>query len=288
MIDSQTLEDRVVERYPGLSAQLRRAADYVVANPLDIASRSLRSISADSDVSPSTYSRLARALGYVSYDQMKDTLRLSVGRQVLSFSEKAERLRHRHQAGETILDRQTEACIDNIRALTLKTDPDRLAAAVTTLRGARRVVLFGALGSAGIVEYMAYLAQYFAPTWVLAGRQGGSLASAIAGIAAGDAVLIVTKAPYVLRAVTAARLAREAGAQVIVITDMHHCPALAHATHAFIIPSDSPQFFSSYVATLAFIEALVAMFVASSEADATASIRRVEANNRALGEYWAD
>lgn len=284
----RTLEDRVAERYAGLSGQLRKAADYVMDNPLEIASRSLRAISVESDVSPATFSRLARALGYETFEDMKDVSRQSVGQQVLSLSEKAERLRQADLSGTSMLQRQSTACIGNIETFVRRADEAKLEEAATLLRCADRVVLLGALASTGMTEYMAYLAHYFAPNWSLAGRMGASLGAQVAKLQPGDVVFIVTKSPYAHRAVTAAKLARDRSADVVLITDSHKCPGLAHATHGFVVPSDSPQFFSSYVVTLVLIETLIAMIVAASEADATAAIRTVEAKNQELGEYWTE
>lgn len=284
MIHEDTLEARIAEHYAGLSGQLQRAADYVQAHPLDIVSRSLRAIASESRVSPATFSRLARALGYDSFDGMKDVARRSV--ESASFSEKAEKLRIEHEGDATMLMRQGDACLRNIETLVAKTDIQRLEDVATLMRTAPRVVLFGALGSTGIVEYMAYLARYFAPGWSLAGRMGASLAADLALLGEGDVLFIVTKTPYVARAVSAAAHARSLGAEVVVVTDAHKCPALAHATQSFIVPSDSPQFFSSYATTLVLLESLIAMIVSASGSETTALIREVEATNQALGEYW--
>ncbi|MEM1235760.1 MAG: MurR/RpiR family transcriptional regulator [Pseudomonadota bacterium] len=286
-IPTHALEDRVAERYAGLSEQLRKAADYVLANPLDIASRSLRAISSDSNVSPATFSRLSRALGYDTFEEMKDVSRRSVGQQVISLSAKAELLRSGAHSGQSMLARQGEACIDNIQTFLGRADEAKLREAATLMRKAENVVLLGALASAGIVEYMAYLAQFFAPNWSLAGGRGDSLGSQAAKLKKGDVVFILTMRPYAQRAVATAKLARDIGADVILVTDALECPALAHTTLGFVVPTDSPQFFSSYAVTLVLIETLIAMIVAESEADATAAINQVEAKNRELGEYWA-
>ncbi|MBA85542.1 MurR/RpiR family transcriptional regulator [Thalassobius sp. S69A] len=288
MNHDQTLQDRVAERYAGLSGQLQKAADYVLANPLEIVSRSLRSISMESKVSPATFSRLARALGFESFEEMKDLSRRSVGAQVLSLSEKAEQLRSGKGTGQSILHLQSQACIANIEEFVAQADETRLIQAATLMRQAPQVLLLGALASTGIAEYMAYLAHYFAPNWQLAGRMGASLGSRIATLRPGDVVFIVTKSPFAQRAVVAAKQAREGGAEVILVTDTYKCPAFAHATHGFVVPSESPQFFSSYVVTVVLIETLIAMIVADSEADATAAIQRVEAKNQELGEYWSE
>ncbi|MEM8980222.1 MAG: MurR/RpiR family transcriptional regulator [Pseudomonadota bacterium] len=277
----------MAERYAGLSEQLRKAADYVLAHPLEIASRPLRAISTDSHVSPATYSRLARALGFETFEEMKDVSRRSVGKRVSSMSDRAEKLRSSTASGQSMLTLQGQACIRNIEHFLDRADQQKLERSATLMREANRVVLFGALASTGITEYMAYLANYFAPNWSLAGRMGASVGAQLAMLGAGDVVFIVTMSPHSNRAVSVAKLARRAGSDVILVTNALDCPALAYATHGFVVPTDSPQFFSSYVVTLVLIETLIAMIVAGSEADATAVIQRVEAKNQELGEYWA-
>lgn len=287
LIPGDTIEDRVAERYAGMSDQLRKAADYVVAHPLEIVSRPLRAISTESHVSPATYSRLARALGFENFEELKDVSRRSVGQKVRSLSERAELLRSGASDGQSMLARQGQACISNIETFLDRADHAKLEQASKLMLDANRVVLVGALASTGITEYMAYLANYFAPNWSLAGRMGASIGSQLAPLGAGDVVFIVTMSPYSQRAVRAAEIARAAGSSVILVTDALDCPALRYATYSFVIPTDSPQFFSSYVVTIVLIETMIAMIVAASEADATASIQKVEANNQELGEYWA-
>ncbi|NNE80287.1 MAG: MurR/RpiR family transcriptional regulator [Silicimonas sp.] len=282
------LEARIANRYGDLSGKLRSAADYVVAHPVEIATRSLRSVSAASRVSPATLSRLARALDFESYEEMRELSRSDVGSRVVSFSEKAAELRAKSDAGDTMLDAQAGACMSNIAALTQSTDHATLNRAVATLGNARQVLLFGAFGSNGIVEYLAYLAHFFSPDWSMAARMGSSLSASLETIGEGDAFLVVTKTPYARRAVLATQIARENGARTIVLSDRHTCPALAHADIGFCVPSDSPQFFSSYVATLVLIETLIAMIVAQSKDDISTRIKSVEERNQRLGEFWAD
>ena len=288
MVSDHTLEERVAERYSGLSEQLRKAADYVLSHPLDVASRSLRAISSESKVSPATYSRLSRALGYDNFENVREISRLSVGQKVVSLSEKAERLRSGKPSGQSMLARQSQACIAKIENFQNSTDNRKLEQAAALMRKANQVVLLGALASTGFTEYMSYIAQFFGSNWSIGGRMGASLGSEIAKPGKGDVVFAVTMSPYARRAIGAVKLAREAGADVVLITDALACPGLAHATHGFIVPTESPQFFSSYAVTIVLIETLLAMIVATSEADVTAAIQRVEANNQVLGEYLVE
>ena len=285
---SARIEDRIAVSYADLSAKLKDAADYVVANQVDVAARSLRSVSAASGVSPATLSRLARTLGFETYEDMRELCRDAVGGRAMSFSERAERLKLDKEEGVTFLQRQSGACIANITDMAEAMDRQRLDEVVDTLAGARNVVLFGALSSTGIAEYLAYLANYFSTNWTLAGRMGASLGAALSSLGESDVLFVVTKTPYAARAVRAAEMARASGARTVVLTDSHTCPALQHATYSFIVPSESPQFFSSYAATLVLMETIIAMLLARSGEDAVQRIRDVESRNRRLGEFGAD
>jgi DNA-binding MurR/RpiR family transcriptional regulator len=285
---NQTLQDRIAAGYAGLSTQLRRAADYVAAHPMDVASRSLRAISVASELPPATYSRLARALGFDGYEQMRELCRLTVEQRVDGFADKAKRLGQGDSSAAGIIERQTSAVIANIQALQAELDPTRMEAAANALGRAGRVVLFGAYGSTGIVEYLAYLAHYSRGNWMLAGRMGGAMGASLVDMKQGDVLLVVTKSPYARRSIAAVDLARQQGAQTIIITDSHSCPAIAHADFAFIVPSDSPQFFSSYAATLTLLECLMALVVSRDPEGSSQRIREIEQRNDALGEFWSD
>lgn len=289
MPDSPSIEDKIAAEYGDLSAKLRDAADYVAAHPVDVATRSLRSISASSGLSPATFSRLARALGFDSYEEMRELSRSAVGRRYVSFSEKVRRLQEEAETGRQppFLTRQASACAANIEAMTRLIDPARLEAAVDRLHRAKNVVLFGALGSTGVVEYMAYMGNYFAANWRLAGRMGASLATAMADLTDKDALVLLTKPPFARRSIRAAEMAAEQGAFVVVITDTHTCPALKSADAGFILPSDSPQFFSSYAASLVLAETIVGMLAARAGPGAKARIEEVEARNHRLEEFWS-
>ena len=117
MGQTRSLEERISAHYTDLSEQLRKAADFVLINPVDVASRDLRSLAQKANVSPSAFSRLAGALGYDSFKNIKDLTRQSVEATIPSFARKAEQLRDISHGDENLLDLQSAACIDNIRLL---------------------------------------------------------------------------------------------------------------------------------------------------------------------------
>lgn len=286
MAAAHSIEDAIAAHYGNLSLKLQTAADYVVSHPIEIATRSLRSVASSSGVSPSTFSRLARALGYDTYEELREVSRHTVGRKILPFAEKARRLQDesRSDGQDPFLLRHSTACVANIETQMELVDPARLEAVVDAIARARNVVLIGALGSAGILDHIAYVAGWIAANWRVVGKNGAALAPSLSNLGPDDVVLVLSMAPHAKRSMTASEIAAEAGATVVVISDNHACPAFTSATHSFVVPTESPQFFSSYTATLVLLETLVGMLVARAGQDPHIRIREVERLNARLQE----
>ncbi len=283
-----TIKDLIAERYGSLSPQLRVAADYVVGHYHDVASRSLRAVAADSSLNPPTYSRLARALGLSSYEEMREMCRVEIKSRSISYAEKADLLQTASLADETqpFALQQSTWAIRNIDEFAKELDIDKLREVADQLISAKRVFIAGSLASVGFAQYFGYLANLAFTNWQVIGQDGVALNTALTGISPDDALLIIMKDPYARRSVDATQIAHEAGAGVVVISDSMFCPAFRYATHSFIVPTDSPQFFSSYVATLVLLESLMGMVIRRAGREAGQRLKAVEMNNHRLGEYW--
>ena len=286
MASSENFDGVLARKRDLLSPKLRDAAEFVAANPVEVATRSLRSVAAASGLAPATFSRLARALGCDSYEELREMAREKVGRSISTFSRKVERLQAETRAGNQppFLLRQSAACIANIRALSDCIDPQQLERVVSRMHRARSVLLVGGLGSVGIMEYMGYLAAYFTGNWQVALRPGSSLGAMLSDFGPRDVLFVVTKPPFARTSVKAAEMAARQGAFVVVVTDNRACPVLGHADAAFVIPTESPQFFSSYAATLVLVETIIGMLVARAGSAARERIGKVENRNRLLQE----
>jgi len=291
----RTIQDQIGSHFDALSPQLKAAANYVVSHPHEIAMRSLRQIATTAALSPPTLTRLARAVGFESYEQLREICRHETTRRSRTFAEKARSLQQnqeghegRHAAGEPggFLRRQAAAAINNIEAVVADLDLKRLAKAADMLASSERVFLVGSLSSAAFVDYAAYMAAMAFPNWHVLGRGGESIAAGLFDIGKRDAALVVTKSPYASRSIEAARGAAEAGAYVVAITDGIQSPVMRFADISLTVSTESPNFFSSYAATIVLIETLVGMVVRRSGKGTQERIAAVENANRAAGEYW--
>ena len=278
---------RLANKYGDLSNALRQAADYLSEHPIDIATRPLRAVSKESGVSPAAFTRLAHALDYEGFEELREEMRAQIGRRMDKFADRAERLQQDHALTRTgFFDAHLLACQQNLETLSQTIDRELLDQATDRIAKSRQVLLLGALASTGIVEYFSYLANFHAENWSLAGRMGASLGGSLTSLSEEDALIIITKPPFAARAIRAAELARNKGAYVVVITDTHSCPALQNASAGFIVPTDSPHFFSSYVVTLFLVETLIGMLVSRSGDPARKRISEVENTSRVLAEVW--
>ncbi len=286
---NERFEKRLALAYADLSDALRSAADFLVANPLDAVTRPLRTVSRNSGVSPAAFSRLAKALEYEDFEELREELRDKIDQRVNNFAARAGVLQKQHDDGQhRFIDMHFVACQSNLNHALTSLDQKDLEHCVEVLVNARKVLLLGALGSTGIVEYMSYMANFCTDNWRLANRMGASLGGALTGLDSRDALLIVTKPPFASNVIKSAKLAHQLGVFVIVITDTHACPALEYASVSFVVAADSANFYSSYVTTLFLIETIVGMVVGRSGAAAQERIAEVELRNRQLAEVWSE
>lgn len=280
----------ISSKYSTLSPQLQRAARFVAENPEEVATRSLRQLAASIDMSPPTFSRLAVALGYKNYEELRESCRRLIKKQGLQFAEKAHVLRgesaEEGSSGLFIL-RQGAAVIENIKQLLNSVDPDLVESAATRLAGARKVVLVGMMSSRPFVEYMGYMASMAFDNWHVLGRDLGSDASLLANVDSDTVALVIAMAPYAKRSINAADQLNKQGVEVIGITDGVNSPLCVHCNTLFFVSTETPQFFTSHAATLVLIESLIGLVVANSSEDVERKIASVEAKSHEIGDYFS-
>lgn len=286
-MQTDTLKALSPRRIEGLSPQLRRAARFVVDNPGEVATRSLRHIAQEAKLPPPTFSRLARAVGYDSYDALRDLCRGALLDRQGGFAEKAQALLDGD--GETpFVSRHAAASIYAIEALVRDMDHAALEDAARLLASARRVVLIGVMSGRAFVDYASYLADMSLQGWGVIGRGGVSLAVETRDLGPEDAALVLTMEPYATRSIELAHEVARTGATLVAITDSRLSPVASVAAKSLVISTDSPQFFPSHVAATVLIEALVGMVVKEKGAEAQQRIASTERRSHELREYWRD
>jgi len=103
-----------------------------------------------------------------------------------------------------------------------------------------------------------------------------------------DVLVALTFKPYRSEVVDAVSCARAQGAAIVALTDSRSSPIAVAARHAFVVPTETPQFFTSTVAAAALLETLMAFVIADAAPEVVASIERFHRRRHDLGVYWPE
>ena len=269
-----------------MSPQVRRAAVYLLDNPGEIAVTSMRGIADAAGVKPNTLVRMARAIGLEGYDELRDPFRQYAAEGTLSFPDRARFLQTIGHGGShnSLLADMAGAALANLESLFATIDADELKAAADLIDGARKANVLGVGTARTLAENFAYVAS-MAVDNVAAIPVIGLAIDDVAKMDERDVLIAMTFSPFRSEVVDAVRAADDRGVPVITITDSLASPIVPAATHAFVVPNDSPLPFSSNVASTALLETLLAFVVAESPDDVATAIETFHDNRRAAAIY---
>lgn len=270
----------------GMSPQVRQAATYVLDHPGEVAVTSMRGIAEAAAVKPNTLVRMARAVGFEGYEDFREPFRQHAADGTRSFPDRARFLRSINEGGRhgALLADLAAAALGNVETLFAEVHAEDLKAAADLIDGARRTNILGVGTAKPLAENFAYVAS-MAVDNVTAIPTIGLAIDDVARMTGDDVLVAMTFSPYRVEIVDAVVLAAERRVPVVAVTDSWAAPIVAPATHAFVVPNDSPLPFSSNIAAVALLEALLAFMVADAPADVVGAIDTFHANRRAAGIY---
>jgi len=278
------IQDFFGEAIDRLSPQLRRAARFLSRQPDLVAVFSLRDLAKSAGVAPASFVRLAHALGFPGYPDLRREIIRRILPDALTYAAKAEKLQKVGDASG-LYEQVFAAQIANLNATQRANAADVLRASAETLERARRVWILGLRSLYPLAFYLHYVWGFFRRDLFLAASPSGTLDNALFAIDRGDAMVVMTMAPYTRDVVAAAEMAARAGAKVIAITDSDLSPLAPHADHMLVAATDTPSFFHSLIAANALVEALVALLANRGGAKALSAIRRTQDRLQAMHTY---
>ena len=286
-----TVQERLTRLHPTLPPKLRRAATYLLENPGQIATESMRAVSASSGVALPNFARLAKALGFDTYNELRDVYRDRVQSGAIGgYPERADRLQ---SSGKTSGDDAVwasfrEAALSNVENVFSHVDTQRIAQIADNLLEKERIHIIGMQASYPFSAYLNYIGGMVASNFDLLGRRGGVIADDLVDIGDRDAVVCVAIQPCARATVQVARMAYGRGIYVVGITDSLASPLAAFSSDTLLTSCSSPLFFESYVGTTAVIELLIGFVTLRSGHDTVVRIAEIESERHRFGEYWLD
>lgn len=261
-----------------VGAASARVIDRILAQPEQFLRWTIADLSEAANASEATVVRLVQSLGFKSYQEFK----LKLSRTLASSDKHGGHVVEPYDTPLTVLSKVFGATAVSLADTLEHLDPAAFSDSVTALSQARRIEFIGS-GSSGLIALDAY--QKFIKLGLLCGASTDphNFTQVCALLEPADVVVAVSYSGTNFDTLHGARLAKESGATVIVITGLGKSPLSRLASHVLTSSSPAdryrPESVASRLAQLCITDALVASLHLMSEPYAS---RRLEKIERAL------
>jgi DNA-binding MurR/RpiR family transcriptional regulator len=270
------LERLIAERYPTLTPQEQRVADFMRDHLADLAVYNATELAMGSGVSKATVSRLFRRLGFSGAVEVRDHVR--------AVRAEGVPLTGRTPVDDEALEAHLAAEVVNLHRLAQALAAGRLARLGALLAEANRVLVVGLRNSYPIALHLReQLAQARAGV-VLAPSPGQSLGEELSGLESGDVVVLVgfRRRPDGFDELVEA--AGMSGASVILVADQS-ARRLAGVVDEFVeCPIDTAGSFDSYAGPMSAVGLIAGAVLDARDTEGKERVEAIAALYEQLGE----
>jgi DNA-binding MurR/RpiR family transcriptional regulator len=236
----------------------RQLATHVLSHYPVAALGSITILAKAASVSTPTVVRLAQKLGYKGYPDFQAALRGEVEAMLVSPLAK-----HDRWAGGVpdthILNRFADAVMSNLQATLGQIDHAEFDAAAKLLADpARHVFAMGGRITHSMADYFTSLMTIVRPQVTLLSDSSSTWQPALLDMRPSDVLLVFDIRRYENAVLQVTEMAKERGAEIVLITDRWISPASAHARHTLACHIEAPSAWDSNVSLMVLVETLLA------------------------------
>ena len=271
----------IEENMDGFSKGQRQIARYLLVHYDKAAYMTAAKLGAEVSVSESTVVRFVMELGYVGYPEFQKALQELI-RTKLTALQRVEVTNHLIGEGD-VLEKVLQANVENIRHTMDGISRAAFRDAVDAMVHARNIYIMGVRSSAMLAEFLAYsLQMVFDNVHLVESGGGNDMFRQMIAMGEGDVLVAISFPRYSKRVIKAVEFARNAGANVVALTDSPESPIASSAAQLLVAQSDMASYVDSLVAPLSIINAII---VAVSRAREEAVKSRLTALEHIWDEY---
>jgi DNA-binding MurR/RpiR family transcriptional regulator len=271
---------RILDSYDQLPAGERRLADVLLARVRELPVFRAHELAAMAGVSNATAARLFKRLGFASFDEARRVARAAAtaeppGSPLAELNDpgRGQRLGHGLAAH---LEQDLTNLVRSLEGLSSAT----LGHAIRLLARARRLRVVGFRNSHALAAYAAGVLGTIRPEVRLVAGTGLNLAEEMAGLAQGDALLVLgfRRRPRILEQIIGE--AREIGADTVLIAERDAGRIMTLASVALPCEVRGASLFDSYVAAMSLLNFICSEMSVRFGSEAYARLARIEALHR--------
>ena len=258
MDKSLTLDDQLRAALSGLTPAERQLATHILSHYPVAALGSITQLAKAALVSTPTVVRLVQKMGYRGYPDFQNNLRDEVEAMLVTPLTKHDLWAGRVPDGH-ILNRFAEATVANMQGTLNQIDHASFDAAAGLLADPkRRVFAVGGRITHAMADYFTSLMKVVRPEVTLLSDNSSTWPPALLDMAPGDVLLVFDIRRYENVVLQVAEMAREQGAEIVLITDRWVSPAASFASHTFACHIEAPSAWDSNVTLMVLVETLLA------------------------------
>ena len=255
---SQTLDDQLRAALPDLTRAERQLATHVLSHYPVSALGSITLLAKAAEVSTPTVVRLAQKLGYKGYPDLQNALRGEV--EAMLESPLAKHDRWAGGVPDThMLNRFADAVMANLQSTLGQIDHAEFDAAAGLLADpGRRIFAMGGRITHALADYFTSLMKVVRTDVTLLSNNSTTWPPTLLDMRPGDVLLVFDIRRYENAVLQLAEMAKEQGAEIILITDRWVSPAATHARHTLACHIEAPSAWDSNVSLMVLVETLLA------------------------------
>lgn len=246
-----------------LTKTSKRIGAYILDHETDACFMTSTELAAELEVSEASVIRFARALGFTGYMDFQKNLRKShtekLGRISSAVAVPYERLQASMATeGDDYIQEFLMNTETNITSVIRNNSKETFEAAIDLLVGARRKYIVASRANTGVASYFNLLLRHqltdVIPTW----ESSVNVIDHMCDIGPQDCVILFSFPRYSEMDHQALKMAEDAGAKILVISDRPSAPLAQYATVLLTVDVDTNTFFNSYVGVQLVMEILCA------------------------------
>lgn len=246
-----------------LTKTQKMIAGFILDNASDACFMTSTDIAARLDVSESSVIRFSRSLGFQGFMDFQKALRQDYQNRVLSISSAitnpAQRMAKRATLGNNAeyINRHFKNAVKNLENIFSQNTMDVFEAAAVAIVKSRHKYILATRGNSCLGDYFLLYLKHMVPNVETASSSSISPIDHICNIGSEDCLIIFSFPRYSSVDRLAAQMAKEAGANIIVITDRPSSLLAEYASVLLTVPVDTNTFFNSMVGPQFIAEALL-------------------------------
>ncbi len=263
-------------------------ADYILNNLTDACFITSTELANRLNVSNATIIRFSKKVGFTGYSEFQKYLREQCYEGGLAISDDitipSERLSLSYDKVKEadLLNDNLKILEKNISSISEKNSLAEMNKATNYIIEARRVFILGSRARVGITEIMGVFLNQIIDNIVVGNSNSFTPFDTLASCNMDDCVLIFSFPRYSEVDLAAAKMAKDANAKVIIITDKATAPIAHYADVLLLVSVDSNAFFNSYSPVL-FLAELICTQV--SRATMMKSKEKLERINKHISQF---